>query len=160
MAPESPAAHTVPTVSPLLAAGVLVGIVLVATAAGVLWRARTGRVRTTSGECLTPAELGQSGSLGSRATLVQFSTEFCAPCVSTRRYLSALAERNAGVRHLDVDLTERADLAARFNVLQTPTTLILDSVGRQRGRIAGAPRPEELIAAVNRIVEGEDVGIR
>lgn len=138
----------------------LAGIVLVAAVAGVLWRSRTGRVRTASGERLTPAELGQSGPLGSRATLVQFSTEFCAPCVSTRRYLSAFADRNAGVRHLDVDLTERADLASRFNVLQTPTTLILDSGGHQRARIAGAPRPGELVAALGRIVEGEDAGFR
>jgi thiol-disulfide isomerase/thioredoxin len=143
--------------SPLVASGALLGIVVLATLLGLVWRARNGRVRSADGERITPSELGEDGSLGARATFVQFSTEYCAPCKATHRLLSSVADRNDGIRHLDVDLTNRVDLAARFNVLQTPTTLILDKHGIQRARIAGAPRAAELIAAVNRIVEGERV---
>lgn len=143
--------------SPLLALGVLVGVVVIATALGVVWRARNGRVRRAEGARIALSELGDDGLLGSRATLVQFSTEYCAPCVATHRLLSRIAERNDGIRHLDVDLTERRDLAGRFNVTQTPTTLVLDAHGVQRARVGGAPRAGELVAVVNEFVEGERV---
>ena len=45
------------------------------------------------------------------------------------------------MRHVEVDLTQRADLADRFRVTQTPTTLLLDADGTVRARIGGAPAP-------------------
>ena len=78
--------------------------------------------------------------LGDRATLVQFSTEFCTGCRPTARQLSAVAGDYEGVRHVEIDLTHRADLAARFAVLQTPTTLILGADGALTARIGGVPR--------------------
>ena len=53
--------------------------------------------------------------------------------------LAGVAGSRPGVAHLDVDLTHRADLAHRFGVMQTPTTLILDGAGRVRFRIGGVP---------------------
>jgi len=47
---------------------------------------------------------------------------------------------------VDVDLTHRADLARRFNVLQTPTTLVLDRAGRVRARVGGVPNRAALHA--------------
>src|SRR5215207_11243661 len=79
-------------------------------------------------------------ALGDRATLVQFSTEFCTGCRPTARQLSAVAGDYDGVRHVEIDLTHRADLAARFAVLQTPTTLILGADGALTARIGGVPR--------------------
>ena len=79
-------------------------------------------------------------ALGDRATLVQFSTEFCTGCRPTARQLSAMAGDYDGVRHVEIDLTHRADLAARFAVLQTPTTLILGADGALTARIGGVPR--------------------
>ena len=79
-------------------------------------------------------------TLGDRATLVQFSTEFCTGCRPTARQLSAMAGDYHGVRHVEIDLTHRADLAARFGVLQTPTTLILGADGALTARIGGVPR--------------------
>lgn len=130
---------------------VLLGLVAVATAAGLLWRARTGRVRSTRADRVTAAEVGAAG-LGSRATLVQFSTAFCAQCPSTARVLHGVAGEHDGVEHLDVDLTVRPELARRFGVLQTPTTLLLDARGTVRGRIAGAARPGDVRTALDRIL--------
>jgi thioredoxin-like negative regulator of GroEL len=48
------------------------------------------------------------------------------------------------VRHVEVDLTHRPDIADRFRVLQTPTTLILDARGATTARIAGVPRSNEV----------------
>jgi thiol-disulfide isomerase/thioredoxin len=96
-------------------------------------------------------EVGAPG-LGARATLVQFSTAFCAQCPSTARVLGGVAAEHTGVDHVDVDLAERPDLARRFGVMQTPTTLLLDSRGRIRGRISGPARPGDVRTALDLIL--------
>ena len=42
--------------------------------------------------------------------------------------------------HIEVDITNRLDLAKKFHILQTPTTLVLDHSGRITSRIGGAPK--------------------
>jgi hypothetical protein len=61
------------------------------------------------------------------------------------------------VTHVEVDLGDRPDLARRFGVLQTPTTLLLDSTGAVRARIAGAARPAEASRAVERLLGSDHV---
>lgn len=128
--------------------GVLAGLVALATVVGLVWRARTGRVRAGSGSVVDLPEV----PLTAKATLLQFSTEVCAPCVPTRRVLGQIADTTDGVSHVDLDVTHRPDLAAKFNVLQTPTTLILDRAGTIRARIGGAPRQADVRAALDQIL--------
>lgn len=139
--------------NPIIVTAVLLALVALATAMGLLWRARTGRVRHT-GSTLTVAvgELRADARPGRRATLLQFSTEVCAPCHAAHALLQRLAEETPDVAHVDVDVTRRPDLAQRFGLLQSPTTLILDSRGTVRARIGGAPRADELRAALQRIL--------
>ena len=138
--------------SPLLAAVLLVAIVLVATVAGVLIRRADGRSRAVRADALRPDDLAlPPGAFGEHATLVQFSTEFCAKCPATRRLLTGIAGERDGVAHVDVDLTHRPDIAQRFNVLQTPTTLVLDEHGVPRARIAGAPARATVVDELDRI---------
>ncbi|GAA4164350.1 thioredoxin family protein [Gryllotalpicola daejeonensis] len=115
----------------------------------------TTPARATSDNVVTPADVGTDAPFGEKATLLQFSTEFCAYCPATRRVLGALAERNDGVEHIDIDLTHSPELAQRFNVLQTPTTLVLDGSGAVRARIGGAPKRPELEASLAEILLGE-----
>ncbi len=125
---------------------IIAGIALPAGAAaiGLAWKARTGRVRATRDDSAT-ADLGlRAESLGSAATLVQFSTAYCSRCPATARQLAAISADYAGVRHVEVDLTDRPDLADRFHVLQTPTTLILDAHGAATSRIGGVPRAHDV----------------
>lgn len=86
--------------------------------------------------------------LGSRATLLQFSSAFCAPCRATRRVLAEVAEVVPGVAHVEVDAEQHLDLVRRLGVLRTPTTLVLDAQGREVTRAAGAPRKEQVLAAL------------
>jgi thiol-disulfide isomerase/thioredoxin len=134
--------------NPSAIVAILIGLIAFSTVLGLVWKNRTGRVRTANGELVSLPEV----PLSSGATLLQFSTEVCAPCVPTRRVLSQIADSTDGVSHVDLDLTHRPDLAARFNVLQTPTTLILDKTGAIRARIGGAPRPTEVRAALEQIL--------
>lgn len=144
--------------SPLLAAVLIVGLVVLAALLGLLLRRRDGRVRavTGSGEQVRPGDLGIAGAaFGRDATLVQFSTELCARCPGVRRLLTGLADARDGVAHVDVDLTHRPDVARRFRILQTPTTLLVDSSGLVRARIAGAPARGQVETELTRLIRKE-----
>lgn len=133
----------------------LAGALLVAvTVIGLLWRRRDGRARAGDGALVAASDL--PAALGARATLVQFSTELCARCPQVRRLLAATASALPGVEHVEVDLTHRADLASRYRVLQTPTTLVVDAGGRIRSRFNGVPRPADVEAALAALPEHQE----
>jgi thiol-disulfide isomerase/thioredoxin len=90
------------------------------------------------------------GLRGERATLLQFSSAFCAPCRATRRTLAEVASTVPGVAHVEVDAEEHLDLVRALGVLRTPTTLVLDEFGREVTRATGAPRPVQVLAALDR----------
>lgn len=90
-------------------------------------------------------------TLGEKATLLQFSSAFCAPCRATRRTLSEVAAVVPGVEHLEVDAEHHLELVRRLGILRTPTTLVLDASGREVTRAAGAPRKEQVLAALGSV---------
>jgi len=157
-----------PWTTALLIALALLGA---ATVLGVLLRARSGRVVRSPGAAPTDASATDAsaadsaaaalgvdpGSFGERITLVQFSTAYCSRCPATARRLGELAAGSPGVRHLEIDLTDDPELAARFAVLQTPTTLVLDGDGRQHARIGGPPRMNELVELVDSLTRRTSV---
>ncbi len=107
----------------------------------------TGAAWTAVLEALPEAQLGE------RATLLQFSSAFCAPCRATRTILSDVADVVPGVVHLEVDAEHHLDLVRALDVLRTPTTLILDASGAEATRASGAPRKEAVLSALDGIVE-------
>jgi thiol-disulfide isomerase/thioredoxin len=145
----------------------LAAALLVAAAAGFALRRRAGRFRAgpagrpagtatagtatagTAGEergILTEADLGSR--LGEQATLVQFSTAFCAPCRPTRQILAQVARMVDGVAHVEIDAAARLDLARRLRVTSTPTVLVLGPDGAVVKRAVGQPRKADVIAAL------------
>lgn len=92
--------------------------------------------------------------LGERATLVQFSTAFCQPCRATRRVLGDVAALVPGVRHIEVDAENRLDLVREFEVMRTPTVLVLDGSGTIVKRASGQPRKADVIAALGAALGG------
>ena len=159
-------------------AGVLVLVVVLAAASavGCAARVRQGRFRAQrasrqisgtaaadsrrtapAAAVLTAADLG--ASLGERATLVQFSTEFCTFCGPTRELLAEVARARDGVAFVEVDAAERLDLVRRLNVLSTPTVLVLAADGSIAQRAAGLPRKSDVLAAVGSVLHvGSDRG--
>ena len=91
-----------------------------------------------------------AGTLGARATLVQFSSAFCAPCRATRQVLGEVAGMVPGVRHVEIDAESALDLVRSLDVRRTPTTRVVDDAGRVVERAAGQPRKADVIAAVGR----------
>lgn len=86
--------------------------------------------------------------LGETATLLQFSSAFCAPCRATRRTLVEVASIVPGVTHVEVDAEHHLELVRRLDILRTPTTLVLDASGREVNRATGAPRRDQVLAAL------------
>lgn len=99
---------------------------------------------------LAAAELG--AELGERATLVQFSSAFCAPCRATRRVLAQVAGMVPGVAHVEIDAEQRLELVRALGILKTPTVLVLDADGRIVRRATGQPRRADVIAALGEAV--------
>ena len=106
------------------------------------------------GRRVTTAEIGQS--LGERATLLQFSSAFCAPCRATRRILSEVADMTEGIAHVEIDAESRLDLVRELGILRTPTVLVLAADGRIVRRASGQPRKADVIGALGVAVEAEN----
>jgi len=126
----------------------LVIVLALATAYGFWHKLREGhfKVRRSKAAVLNAAMLGSP--LGSRVTLVQFSSAFCTPCRTTRALLSQMTADMHDVVHLHIDAEANLDLVNRLNILSTPTTLILNKSGTEVGRAVGAPKRDEVLAAI------------
>ncbi|WP_329362433.1 thioredoxin family protein [Streptomyces sp. NBC_00669] len=132
---------------------VCLAVLVAASGYGIVHRRRDGRIRVRakdSGQRLTADDLGEP--LGERATLVQFSSAFCAPCRATRRVLGEVAGMVDGVRHVEIDAEAHLELVRRLDVLKTPTVFVLDAQGAVVRRAAGQPRTADVIAALGAAV--------
>ncbi len=126
----------------------LLAALAVAAVLAVLWRRREGRLRPAAVSGYDWSTLGVG--LGERATLVQFSSAFCAPCRTTRAVLARVEERVEGVVHVDVDAESHLAAVRELGIASTPTTLVLDPAGRELARATGVPRLAEVVALLER----------
>lgn len=156
---------------------VLVVVLAAASAAGWGMRSRRGRFRpqaqTLELSRTVPAGSGRAGDhapglltagdlgapLGERATLVQFSTEFCAYCGPTRDLLGEVARSRDGVALVEIDAARRQDLARRLNVLSTPTVFVLAPDGSIAQRASGQQRRSAVLAAVSSVLDAAPAGV-
>ena len=137
---------------------VLVVVLAVTAAFGMIWQKRNGRMRAArspvgrgeaKGAALTEAEIGTP--LGGRATLVQFSSAFCAPCRATRVILADVASKVDGVTHVEIDAESHLDLVNRLDIRRPPTLLVLGPDGRISRRASGLPRKADVLAALGEV---------
>ena len=119
-----------------------VAVLVAATGAGLLWRARQGRLR--------PVPHPHSSSGG--ATLLLFTTPTCGNCHSVRAVSEAVAAAVPGVEFHEVDATVDSDRARDLKVWRAPTLFVLDAAGAPVWRATGVPRRDDLAAAVRAAV--------
>jgi thiol-disulfide isomerase/thioredoxin len=127
-------------------------VLALASAYGIWYRLSRGAIRTNKavpGHRLTEATLGEE--LGSRATMVQFSSAFCAPCKATHALLSQMVIPMEDVKHVHIDAESHLELVRELDIRSTPTTIFLNREGIEVGRAAGTPKREQVIAALNAI---------
>ena len=119
-----------------------------ATAYGLWYQKSRGKIqaKAISGKALTSAIIG--GELGLRATLVQFSSAFCTPCRATRTLLENVVTELNDVRHVEIDAETNLELVRKLDIRSTPTTLILNNYGVEVGRAVGAPKRDQVLAAL------------
>ena len=124
-----------------------------ATAYGLWYQRTRGQMKSKSARIdkpgLTATDIGSE--LGSRVTLVQFSTAFCTPCRATRALLTDITVDLNDVVHVDIDAEKHLDLVRRLQINSTPTTLVLDRNGVEVGRAVGAPKRADVLATLNGI---------
>jgi thiol-disulfide isomerase/thioredoxin len=124
-----------------------------ATAYGLWYQRTRGKLKSNSAHdakpALSAADVGHE--LGSRATLVQFSSAFCTPCRATRALLTDVTADLDDVVHIDIDAEKNLDLVRRLDIKSTPTTLVLNRKGQEVGRAVGAPKRADVLATLSGI---------
>lgn len=136
-----------------MVSGVGIWIVVLVLAAATVFaladRHRQGRFRASPQQQDWERRVGTT--LGSEITFVQFSSAFCAPCRATRLLLTDIAERDAGIKHIEVDAESHLELVRELNILSTPTTFVLDRDGNTVARSSGTPKRDQVLSLVQGI---------
>lgn len=88
--------------------------------------------------------------LPNKPVLVYFTTPDCAPCKTVQRpaidrVLNLLGEK---LQVVEIDATQRPDLAKVWGVMSVPTTFVLDSRGEARYVNNGVARAEKLLEQI------------
>ena len=128
-------------------------IVLVSATGFGIWYQRTRgefrKKKTVNGPKLTAAIVGTE--LGSRATMVQFSSAFCTPCRATKVLLEDMVKTMPDVRYAHIDAESHLELVRKLDIRSTPTTLFLNGAGVEVGRAMGTPKRAQVQAAISAI---------
>ena len=128
----------------------IVIVLALATAYGLWYQRSRGTVVVKSDKGLiTESMIG--AALGSRATLVQFSSAFCSPCRATRALLEDVTADMADVVHVEIDAEANLELVRTLDIRSTPTTLFLNRNGHEVGRAMGAPKRDQVLSAISAI---------
>ena len=85
-------------------------------------------------EKLLGVEASASGS-----KIILFTAEFCSKCPQLRRNL-----QSENIDFAEVDITDRLDLAAKLEINQTPTVLILNSAGKIQQKLTGSIKVSQI----------------
>jgi thiol-disulfide isomerase/thioredoxin len=126
---------------------VLTVAIVAAAAIALVLRLVNGRFRdTVDADRLTGSELG--AALGSRATLVQFSSAFCTACRATRALLNDVSSRLDDVEFIEIDAESHLGLVRQLDVMRTPTVFILDRDGAVVRRASGQPNRAQIDAVL------------
>jgi len=88
--------------------------------------------------------------LPNKPVIVYFTTPDCAPCKTIQRpalekLMSLLGEK---LHVVEIDATERPDLASTWGVMSVPTTFLLDAHGQARYVNNGVTRAEKLMEQI------------
>lgn len=143
-----------PAVSGVTGALIAVAVLAAATAFGLWWRSRQGRL-SAAAPAVSTGQLDALQGLGlpaDRVTLLQFSSRVCAPCRATTRLLTGIVAEHPVVAHVEVDVEEHLDAVTALGIRRTPTLFILDRRGDVVTRASGLPERADVEAALQPLI--------
>lgn len=130
-----------------------IAVALIAASAFGFWyqntRGEFKRKNVRDGKKLSPVKIEHD--LGSRATMVQFSSAFCTPCRQTQIILEDLVKSLPDVAYVHLDSESHMGLVRELNIMTTPTTLFLNKDGIEVGRATGTPKKQQVLSALQEI---------
>lgn len=96
-------------------------------------------------------------SLPNKPVIVYFTTPDCAPCKTVQRPAIQKVTTLLGedVEVVEIDATERPDLAKTWGVMSVPTTFLLDAHGEARYVNNGVTRAEKLMEQIQSLSDYE-----
>ena len=86
--------------------------------------------------------------LGSRVTIVQFSSAFCSPCKATAQIIKNLIKDMDDVAYVQIQSEEHIALIEKFDIKSTPTVIFFNGMGMEVGRATGTPTNQQVLAAI------------
>lgn len=103
-----------------------------------------------------PRRLAARGldGLGVRGpAVVQFTSPSCGPCRLAAPHLRRAAEAE-GIPYVQIDLSERPEVASFYGIRSVPTIAVAGTGGRVVGVWTALPTPTELASATHRALAG------
>lgn len=84
-------------------------------------------------------------------TLVYFTTPTCTPCKTVQRPAIEQISKQLGsqLNVIEIDATEKPEIASRWGVMSVPTTFIFDPKGQLRHINHGVTRAEKLLMQIH-----------
>jgi thioredoxin-like negative regulator of GroEL len=126
----------------------IVAALALAAVVGWLLARRAGAIRPTEARAAGELDTSDLGLSDDGPTVVHFSAPWCAPCTHVRRVVTQVCDDLGEVAHVEIDMDANPAVARRLSVLSLPTTFIFDAQGRQRYRVAGVPKADDLRSAL------------
>ena len=125
----------------------LILVFLISFVLGLWYHSKNGVIRKKRRLHISQAEF--SGSYGSRATILIFSTTFCTQCRAAKSLISEVIKNQSDISYIEVDAESNLELVRRVGIRSTPTTLFLDRSGFEIARATGAPKRDQLIKVIS-----------
>lgn len=95
--------------------------------------------------------------LPNKPIIVYFTTPDCAPCKTVQRPALSRVMQLLGdnLEVVEIDATQRPDLAKKWGVMSVPTTFLLDARGEARYVNNGVTRAEKLMEQIQTLSDFE-----
>jgi thiol-disulfide isomerase/thioredoxin len=95
--------------------------------------------------------------LPNKPVIVYFTTPDCAPCKTVQRPALSRVSQLMGdsLEVVEIDATQRPDLARQWGVMSVPTTFLLDARGEARYVNNGVTRAEKLMEQLQTLSDFE-----
>lgn len=131
----------------------IISLVVVASAAGLVWRATRSRVTTPTGSGAAPRVPARYLAAGKALTMLQVSAPLCSYCGAMRAILAAAAERDSQAGHVEYDVSEIPEVVESYGIRQTPTTLLVTASGDVLFTLQGPTPPGVVSDHIQRAFE-------